>query len=167
MLLVTCFIFGLLGSLTWAAGPRGRSVCPSGTFAFKDGSEWSCYKFYEEKVTFEDAEQECQYERKGHLASFTNDRQAASIAAYLSKENIEGNYVWIGLRRDEGSSLTNGWRWVDGSRSRYRKWYSSEPNNWYSHEYCVALCPLSAYVYWVDTGCSNQKLPFLCKWKPA
>ncbi|XP_032076931.1 C-type lectin-like [Thamnophis elegans] len=145
-------------------GPRGRSVCPSGTFASKVGSEWSCYKFYEEKVTFEDAEQECQYEWKGHLASFTNDKQAAAIAAYLSKENMDELYTWIGLRRDEGSSISTGWRWVDGSRSRYRKWSSGEPNNQQS-EYCVGLQP-TGYLTWVDIPCSYER-PFLCKWKPA
>ncbi|XP_032077953.1 snaclec coagulation factor IX-binding protein subunit A-like [Thamnophis elegans] len=163
MLLVTCFIFGLLGSLTWA-GLCGQSVCPSGTFAFEDGSERNCYKFYKDNFTFEEAEQECQFRWKGHLASFTNGRQAAAIGAYVSKENIERNFVWIGLRRDEGSSLSTGWCWVDGSQSRYRTWRNSEPNG--IHEYCVGLYPRSGHLTWVDLRC-RRKLPFLCKWSPT
>ncbi|XP_058047288.1 C-type lectin-like [Ahaetulla prasina] len=166
MLLITCFIFGLLGSLTWAAGPRGRSVCPAGTFSYKDGSEWNCYKFYEDRFTFEEAEQECQFQWKGHLASFKSDKQAKSIAAYVTKENIEGAYVWIGLQRDRDSNLYSGWRWVDGSRALYRKWNYNEPNNLTKNEYCVSLYPSTAHLTWVDIDCNNR-LPFLCKWKPS
>uniref|UniRef100_A0A8C5SA63 C-type lectin domain-containing protein n=2 Tax=Laticauda laticaudata TaxID=8630 RepID=A0A8C5SA63_LATLA len=99
MLLITCFIFGLLGSLAWA-GPHGRSVCPSGTFANRDRSQWYCYKFYEDMATFQEAEEECHYKWRGHLASFTRDKQAETIGAYINKENIENNHVWIGLQRE-------------------------------------------------------------------
>ncbi|XP_070803709.1 C-type lectin lectoxin-Phi1-like [Pituophis catenifer annectens] len=166
MLLITCFIFGLLGSLTWAAGPHARTLCPSGTFAYKDGSEWNCFKFYEDQFTFEDAEQECQFRWKGHLASFKSDKQTKSVGAYVSKESIERGCVWIGLRRDAGSSVTTGWRWVDGSRDTYRKWGYNEPNNLGNNVYCTCLHSSSGYLTWIDIDCNNR-LNFLCKWKPS
>uniref|UniRef100_A0A098M247 C-type lectin 3 n=1 Tax=Hypsiglena sp. JMG-2014 TaxID=1550645 RepID=A0A098M247_9SAUR len=164
MLLITCFIFGLLGSFTRAVCPDGWTVCLSGTFAYKDGRQWNCYKFYEDRLTFEEAEQECQNKSKGHLASFNSDKEAKLIGAYVTEENMEKDFVWIGLQRDEGSSMSTGWRWVDGSQSRYRNWRTREPNGY--DEYCVGLRPLSEHVKWVDLRCIN-KLPFLCKWTPA
>ncbi|XP_070611024.1 lithostathine-1-alpha-like [Erythrolamprus reginae] len=163
MLLLTCFIFGLLGSLAWA-GPQGRTVCPSGTFAYRDGSEWSCFKFYRERLIFEDAEEECQNRWKGHLASFNSERQAKSIAAYVAKENMESRFVWMGLQRDEDSDMITGWYWVDGSRSRFRKWVKGEPNG--KTEYCATLFAATGHLTWVDLSC-NYKFPFLCKWKPT
>ncbi|KAG8138558.1 putative C-type lectin protein [Naja naja] len=135
MLLITCFIFGLLGSLTWA-DPKPRTVCPSGSFAIKERSQWYCYKFYEQLFTFQEAEEECQFKCKGHLASFISDSQAKYINTYVSRENIENKWVWIGLQRVSGSSLNTGWRWNDGSLSRYTRWSSGEPNNKAKDEFC-------------------------------
>ncbi|KAM3832787.1 snaclec coagulation factor IX-binding protein subunit A-like isoform 1-T2 [Vipera latastei] len=165
MLLITCSIFGLLASLTWAA-PSVRTVCPSGTFAYKDGSEWQCYKFYEDQFTFRDAEEECQFKWKGHLASLTKDKQIKSVGAYVTKENLDGKCVWIGLRRDAGSSLQTGWRWTDGTRSTYKSWSYGEPDILLNHEACVGLSSATGHERWVDIYC-NRKQPFLCKWKPS
>ncbi|XP_070611104.1 C-type lectin PAL-like [Erythrolamprus reginae] len=164
MLLLTCFISGLLGSLTWA-GPQGRTVCPSSTFAYRDGSEWYCFKFSEEQLAFDDAEEECQNRWKGHLASFNMETQAKSIGAYVTKENMESTDVWIGLRRNVGSSVNTGWRWIDGSRSRYRSWSYKEPNNGGSNEFCGSLDHRYGHVSWNDLACGRPR-PFLCKWKP-
>ncbi|KAG8138563.1 putative C-type lectin 3 protein [Naja naja] len=148
MLLITCFIFGLLGSLTWA------------------GSQWFCYKFYEDRLNFQEAEGECQEKWRGHLASVKSEKESLLIDAYVTGKNIESHNVWIGLQRDEGSNLHGGWRWTDGSSSRYSRWFKGEPNNVSNKEYCVGLYPLSGSLYWNDLNCRN-KLPFLCKWTPA
>ncbi|XP_070803421.1 C-type lectin-like isoform X1 [Pituophis catenifer annectens] len=166
MFLITCFIFGLLGSLTWAAGPRGRTACPSGTFAYNDRSEWSCFKFYEDRFNFDDAEEECQFKWKGHLASFKSDKQVKTVGAYVSKQNRENSFVWIGLLRDKDSNVTTGWYWMDGSRSTYTKWSSGEPNKLSCNEACVGLYPSSGHLTWNDLNC-GLKLPFLCKWRPS
>uniref|UniRef100_A0A175KDZ1 C-type lectin n=1 Tax=Phalotris mertensi TaxID=1260334 RepID=A0A175KDZ1_9SAUR len=165
MLLITCFIFGLLGSLTWAEDPKARTACPSGSFAIKEQSQWCCYKFYEEQFTFQEAEEDCQFKCKGHLASFISDTQAKYVNTYVSKENQDKRWVWIGLQRLSTSNMKTGWRWNDGTRSRYTRWSAGEPNNWSKNELCVALSPRSE-LKWVDINCSS-KLPFLCKWTPA
>ncbi|XP_070610670.1 lithostathine-1-alpha-like isoform X2 [Erythrolamprus reginae] len=165
MLLITCFIFGLLGTLTWA-DPKARTACPFGSFALRERSQWYCYKFYEERFTFQEAEEDCQFKCKGHLASFISDSQAKSVNAYVSKGNREKRWVWIGLQRLPKSDLNNGWRWNDGTRSRYTRWGPGEPNNMSRNEFCVALSPQSEHLKWVDINCSS-KLPFLCKWSPA
>ncbi|XP_015681993.1 snaclec agglucetin subunit beta-1 [Protobothrops mucrosquamatus] len=159
MFLITCFIFGVLGSLTWA-GPKVRTVCPPGTFADKDGSQWYCYKFYEDRFTFTDAEEECQFQWRGHLASLTKDKQVKSIGAYVTKENLEGDLVWIGLQYME-----TGWRWTDGTRSTYKKWSCDEPKIEFKNDTCVGLSLASGHKKWVAKGC-GRTYPFLCKWKP-
>uniref|UniRef100_A0A8C7E6R6 C-type lectin domain-containing protein n=1 Tax=Naja naja TaxID=35670 RepID=A0A8C7E6R6_NAJNA len=162
MLLITCFIFGLLGSFTWA-GPHGRSVCPSGTFANRDRSQWFCYKFYEDQLTFQEAEEECQYKWRGHLASFTRDKQAETISAYVTKENTENNHVWIGLQRED---MHSGWRWTDGSRSKYRKFNYAESKPASYNRHCAAFSLVYGSLSWSEQDCS-RKFPFLCKWKPS
>ncbi|XP_026581344.1 lithostathine-1-beta-like, partial [Pseudonaja textilis] len=87
--------------------PKPRTVCPSGSFAMKEQSQWYCYKFYEELFTFQEAEEECQFKCKGHLASFMSDNQAKYINAYVSKENLENKWVWIGLQRVSTSNLVS------------------------------------------------------------
>uniref|UniRef100_A0A182C5T2 C-type lectin n=1 Tax=Phalotris mertensi TaxID=1260334 RepID=A0A182C5T2_9SAUR len=165
MLLITCFIFGLLGSLTWA-GPHGRTTCPCDTFAYKEESEWNCYKFYEAELTFDDAEEECKNTWKGHLASFNSNEQSKSLADYVIKENIKRHFVWIGLQRDVGSHKFSGWYWIDESPSNYRRWSMDEPDNRFYHQYCSGLDPRYGLVTWADLTCT-YKLPFLCKWNPA
>ncbi|KAL7979772.1 hypothetical protein Chor_008110 [Crotalus horridus] len=150
MFLITCFIFCLLGSLTWA-----------------DGSQWYCYKFYEDRLTFYEAETECQFRWRGHLASLTKDKEVKSIGAYVTKKILQRNYVWIGLHfeRDEESNVNTGWRWTDGTRSIYKNWSSGEPKIVSYDDTCVGLSSASGYVKWVARDC-NCKLPFLCKGKP-
>ncbi|XP_058047710.1 C-type lectin lectoxin-Phi1-like [Ahaetulla prasina] len=166
MLLITCFVFGLLGSLTWADDPKARTACPSGSFANKEQSQWYCYKFYEDLFTFQEAEEECQFKCKGHLASFTSDTQAKYVNAYIVKENIGKNWIWIGLQRLSTSNILTGWRWNDGTRSRYTRWRAGDPNNMFTDEFCVALSPQTERLEWVDIDC-NKKLSFICKWTPA
>uniref|UniRef100_A0A182C5T6 C-type lectin n=1 Tax=Phalotris mertensi TaxID=1260334 RepID=A0A182C5T6_9SAUR len=164
MLLITCFIFGLLGSLTWA-GPQGRTVCAPDSFAYKYRNQWYCYKFCEDRLSFEEAEAQCQYKLKGHLASFNSNKQAKLIGAYVTQKNRRNDFVWIGFQQDEGSSGNIEWRWVDGSESTYRKWNSNRPS-WTYNDRCAALYPQSGHVTWYDLDCSS-KYPYLCKWKLA
>ncbi|XP_063164817.1 C-type lectin-like [Candoia aspera] len=143
-----------------------RTVCPPGTFAHRDGNQWYCYKFYEDRLTFQEAEEECQFRWKGHLASLTSDTQAKLVGTYVAKENIENAYVWIGLQRTPTSDQNTGWRWTDGTRSRYTSWNRGEPNNATGKELCVFLLPHSGYMKWNDKNC-DFTTPFLCKWKPS
>ncbi|XP_039174990.1 lithostathine-1-alpha-like isoform X1 [Crotalus tigris] len=168
MFLITCFIFCLLGSLTWAAGPSHRTVCPSGTFAYKDRNQWYCYKFYEDRLTFYEAETECQFRWRGHLASLTKDKQVKSIGAYVTKENLRGDFVWIGLQliRDEESNVKMEWSWTDETLSNYTRWSFGEPDTTSYSDTCVGLSPATGHEKWVDIDC-NRKFPFLCKWKPS
>ncbi|KAM6436422.1 C-type lectin-like [Liasis olivaceus] len=170
MFLIICFVLGLFGSLTWAEDPQSkvqtRTVCPPGTFAHRDGSQWYCYKFYEDRFTFQEAEEECQFTWKGHLASFTSDTQTKLVGAYVSKENMESDWVWIGLQRSPTSNMHTGWRWTDGTRSKYTSWNPTEPNNRTGKEFCAILYPPSGHLKWLDVDC-HLTLPFLCKWKPS
>ncbi|XP_070610686.1 lithostathine-like [Erythrolamprus reginae] len=164
MLLITCFIFGLLGTLTWA-GPLARTVCPPDTLAYRYRNQWYCYQFYDNQLRFEDAELQCQNKLKGHLASIHSDRQAKLIGAYVTQKNRRNSFVWIGYQQDEGSSGSNEWRWVDGSESTYSGWSNYEPTRNYEDS-CAGLSPQSGHVTWTEQTCSCL-LPFLCKFKPT
>ncbi|KAJ0064553.1 hypothetical protein NL108_009748, partial [Boleophthalmus pectinirostris] len=59
--------------------------------------------------------------------------------------------VWIGLYREP-------WRWSDNSKSSFRNWATSEPNNDLEQEHCVAM---GSDLLWKDVNCGLQ-LPFIC-----
>ncbi|XP_070610685.1 C-type Lectin CRL-like isoform X2 [Erythrolamprus reginae] len=164
MLLITCFIFGFLGSFTWA-GPPARTVCSPEAFALKSRSRWYCYKFYDDQLTFEEAEQECQFRWKGHLASFNSETQAKSIGAYVAQKNLKQDSVWIGFREGEGLNGRTKWLWTDGSAVPYTNLSGKKPDNCSSStELCASLSPQSGQ--WNKQDC-NRELAFLCKWKPT
>ncbi|XP_070610675.1 C-type lectin lectoxin-Thr1-like isoform X2 [Erythrolamprus reginae] len=145
--------------------PQGGWMdCPPGSYAFKVEDEWSCYKFYNGPANFDDAEEKCQNKWGGHLASFINDRESKAIAAYVAKEIMEDNYVWMGLRRNTPSDIITEWWWVGKSRSKYRNWSRGEPNNYGGDEFCGSLDYRYGYVSWNDLAC-YRKRPFLCKWR--
>ncbi|XP_046872312.1 C-type lectin-like isoform X2 [Hypomesus transpacificus] len=61
--------------------------------------------------------------------------------------------AWIGLYRDP-------WKWSDGSKSTFRYWRITEPNNNLGNEFCVASEFADAGI-WADWPC-NWTFPFFC-----
>lgn len=62
---------------------------------------------------------------------------------------------WIGLYRTDGNAP---WVWSDGSKSLFRPWQTSQPNNAGGIQYCVYTTTTG---YWNDWECPD-KLPFMC-----
>nr|XP_006121317.1 C-type lectin BfL-2-like [Pelodiscus sinensis] len=137
---------------------RKAAACSRGWFHYRD----HCYKFFSEKLTWSDAEIECQHEQTGaHLASILNDAETNIVAQYLSTATSTDR-VWIGLH-DPNKDKT--WLWTDGSRFRYRTWMAGEPNNDRSREYCVEMYASTGYKKWNDVTCEREA-PYLCKYQP-
>ncbi len=62
---------------------------------------------------------------------------------------------WIGLYRTDRYAP---WVWSDGSKSLFRLWQTSQPNNAGGIQYCVYMTTTG---YWNDWECPD-KLPFMC-----
>ena len=68
--------------------------------------------------------------------------------------------AWIG-GTDAGQE--GKWRWVDGSKFSWTKWYPGEPNNLRGDEHCMHLLG-NAWVknVWNDTPCQRQYM-YICQ----
>uniref|UniRef100_H9GDC6 C-type lectin domain-containing protein n=1 Tax=Anolis carolinensis TaxID=28377 RepID=H9GDC6_ANOCA len=61
-------------------------------------NQGNCYAFFDTKMTWAEAEVECQsYGRGAHLASLLSQAEAELIANYISISQKEKSNVWIGL----------------------------------------------------------------------
>nr|XP_056702625.1 regenerating islet-derived protein 4-like [Euleptes europaea] len=72
----------------------GASSCPGG-WMFYQGS---CYGFFQDKLSWAEAEIECQSQgRNGHLASIWSRAEGAVLARHIKMYRQECVPVWIGL----------------------------------------------------------------------
>uniref|UniRef100_A0A3B5QQ77 C-type lectin domain-containing protein n=1 Tax=Xiphophorus maculatus TaxID=8083 RepID=A0A3B5QQ77_XIPMA len=79
------------------------------------------------------------------LAMIENEAENSAVKQLIPV----GVDVWIGLYRVP-------WSWSDKSPSLFRRWVSSEPNNFGGIQNCI--CENTAHI-WVDETCSATKAP--------
>jgi len=124
----------------------------------------SCYKVFETKLNWKDAENHCQ-EYGGHLASIHSKEENEFIAG------LDSDKLWLG-----GSDKTTegSWVWSDGSTFSFTNWGPGNPNNNvvingkdYSQD-CLTVN--YGYGKWDDLECSGQNIhiglngvKFVCK----
>ncbi|KAJ6651896.1 hypothetical protein lerEdw1_015952 [Lerista edwardsae] len=122
----------------------------------------NCYAFFQDKVTWFEAEIQCQSYGPGtHLASVLTVAETELVATYIANFPNVNTGVWIGLfdaRRNRK------WRWSDGSLFNYKAWKKNEPNNAGGSENCVELWLASKFREWNDVSCQSRK-GYICKYR--
>ncbi|XP_034992792.2 C-type lectin-like [Zootoca vivipara] len=131
--------------------------CPRGWLQYQG----NCYGFFHNKLSWHEAEIECQsYGRGTHLASILARAETLMVSKHISIDKKEtGVDVWIGLH---DTHQNGNWRWSDESSYNYRNWMQGEPNNLWNSEYCVALRASTGYKRWIDAVCKKHKA-YICK----
>lgn len=119
--------------------PEGH--CPSGWLHV--GSK--CFKFFTERLTFDDARTACQAQGPGvDMISVHSSSEQAHLSAALGQMQVN---TWLGMRNERG------FHWVDQSAVTYTNWAPGEPNGHYYGEECVEA--YSNDGRWNDVPCSN------------
>nr|XP_008120567.1 PREDICTED: dromaiocalcin-1-like [Anolis carolinensis] len=142
---------------------RPRSPCPPGVLYYRS----VCYEYLEDAVSWQEAENSCQYWRDGHLASIKSPIEEEKINAYI-RSNSKQHTVWIGFRATLVSSKPV-WGWSDGFEyiPGSPLWDKNRPVS--SSNQCAALCNVqnpSASTRWMQYSCSGT-YPYLCKYRAA
>ncbi|XP_058047695.1 regenerating islet-derived protein 4-like [Ahaetulla prasina] len=128
--------------------------CPLNWFLF----EQHCYGFFQNKLTWNDAETECSSHGKhAHLASILSKREMETISSALLTKYEESFKIWIGLYKVPGGKTR--FRWLDASLVDYIPWAQSQPSTYKGN--CVELYGKD-YKYWSLQFCC-LKQPYLCK----
>ncbi|XP_051865948.1 lectin-like [Pristis pectinata] len=135
-----------------------RGPCDENWFYFSELN--SCYRFFCDKKTWQEAEDFCNHRpHYGQLASVTSKEHNTFISNVIGAVNEDKPTAWIGLndRCKEGT-----FTWIDGSSYSYQNWHQGEPNN-NNNEDCVNI----HYFHdgtWNDAPC-QKKIGFVCSYK--
>ncbi|KAM6451631.1 C-type lectin-like isoform 2-T2 [Liasis olivaceus] len=125
-------------------------------------NQGNCYAYFDNKVTWQEAEIECQsYGRGAHLASVLTEAETLLVAEHIFNSKRSPSNVWIGLHdvRQNGK-----WRWTDESAYNYKAWMQNQPDNAGEAEHCVELRLSTGFKEWNDIPCQAHNA-YICKYE--
>ncbi|XP_072922847.1 alpha-N-acetylgalactosamine-specific lectin-like isoform X2 [Hemitrygon akajei] len=120
----------------------------------------SCYRFFSDRKTWEEAQDFCNQDQCcGQLASVYSAEHNTFISNVIKFVKQSRPKAWIGLNDicKEGN-----FTWIDGTDYTYSDWNRDQPDN-YKNEDCVHIHH-GGSSKWNDYPC-NMELGFVCAYK--
>uniref|UniRef100_A0A0K8RYY8 C-type lectin 3 n=1 Tax=Crotalus horridus TaxID=35024 RepID=A0A0K8RYY8_CROHD len=109
--------FGLLVVFLSLSGTEAGFCCPLSWSSY----EGHCYRVFQQKMTWDDAEKFCTQQHKGsHLVSFQSSEEVDFV---MTGPMLELDLVWIGLSNIWNECTLE---WTNGNKVDYKAW-SAEP----------------------------------------
>ncbi|XP_072922851.1 C-type lectin-like [Hemitrygon akajei] len=120
----------------------------------------SCYRFFSDKKTWEEAQDFCnQKSYYGQLASVNSDQHNAFISEIATDVEKNKQWAWIGLN---DICKENNFTWIDGTDYTYGDWDGGQPDD-HNNEDCVHIHH-GGSSKWNDYPC-NMELGFVCAYE--
>lgn len=126
------------------------------------------YKVFEQKMTFEEAEEYCN-SIGGHLVSITSEEEQRAVEAALDEYNRNGGKdadFMIGICKENDNYGV----WTTGEKVTYTNWSELQPDN-RGGQYYGVICngDRSAFKIkkyeWDDNGIKGTKYGFICEFE--
>ncbi|XP_076465481.1 uncharacterized protein LOC143297173 [Babylonia areolata] len=146
---LTCLSDGQWSSAGYVCG-----ACADG-WAFYNGS---CYKYFDEILTFSEAQQTCAY-RGAQVSSMKNKEELTFVSSL--RQHLWS--MWIGATDKE---VEGEFRWEDGTLVDWTNWDPDNTPNNYGNQDCVEAYTDYYNVSWNDVDCDG-KFRFVCKYSLA
>ncbi|XP_063960401.1 neurocan core protein-like isoform X1 [Lytechinus pictus] len=136
-----------------------HATCPDASWTSSNGS---CYKYFAEKVPFQEALSTCrnltnEQSCHGDLVSI-HSAEEDNLAWRLHSDKTTRPKLWIGLHQPDPNMI---FVWSDGTQVIYTNWRNNEPSNSGGNEDCVVISRIHNGK-WNDVQCT-QSLPYVCK----
>ncbi|XP_045210029.2 macrophage mannose receptor 1-like [Mercenaria mercenaria] len=133
---------------------RDVTVCTNGAVSL----EGSCYKFYQEKKTWTEANRYCHQVDGGHLAIADTSVVFNKIKSVTIQHNAD--YTWLGAGDDDHNGV---YQWVNGAHCCPNWWHPGEPNNGGGNQRCLSLWRDKKGLAGFDDGTCDTKAVFVCQ----
>lgn len=162
LLLVSCFAHLSSGS---------TDSCFSGCPSFWTLFNGYCYRFFGQRVSWQEANYNCQ--TQGGWYTFANlvsihSKKENEFVSNMFKSYTDsidptgpGHEIWIGLtdQEEEGTFV-----WTDGTAADFTAWKSDEPNGGSREQAVVMGHPNTVYfAEWYDVVLETRRCRYICK----
>ncbi|XP_013409601.1 FRAS1-related extracellular matrix protein 1 isoform X2 [Lingula anatina] len=133
-------------------GKKRDHICPKGWSKYRG----QCFKYFEQRVTWSEAQRFCREVHKGNLASILNGEQLSWLMLLGNRRAF-----WIGLndKRQEGL-----WEYIGGEPYTYRHWKQGFPVDSSKRGHCALVSNRSK---WINMQCEQVREQFICAKNPT
>jgi len=135
----------------------GQGSIPSGRIC--SANLTSCYLYYDNYETWEDAEQDCQEKGNGHLVTINSEEENNFVWKNIGVDTYIHLGIYATFTADKGS-----WTWLSKGGSDYTNWNKGKEPSWEDviDNRCVYMNINTGF--WTNQDC-EEGTAYVCEWE--